>query len=739
MPGTAVTVPTFRWRGRYFPEIFQSLLDYVRINLPELTDEDPHEPMIQLLRAFALASHWDGLLADHIALESQFGSCRKRQSAANALALIGERLLQAVPAVADVVYRLASPLTASQDVLEPRSQVRAPRSGSREQITYETADSLVAMTRTDRPTKVLEYRAAGGIYTDVTANFIAAVAGVIWAGAPAAGDALYLGHSEVMVDEINLDFDMVAPLPSCLISTSYRALEYYANHFSLDHPTFVGRLGATIRFNLNGFLGTLDRHGSTVKVRCSTTGIEETIVTTWAGGGNRADTTGLLGQGVPSTLASDYPVTAEWREVEISKDEVETVGTLQRLKLGFTLPETLLRSWPLTTIQSTSAEWLRLRVINVDVTSPTLKGGNWTPNKQYYRTTVTQGRSVSDDPNGSTTGYADQSFTTRQGDVIEGTVQVFIDEGSGLVEWTEVDNFLSSLPTSRVFRIAGYDINGAAMIRFGDGQTGRVPVSGTDNLRIDYRVDAVEDGNLGAAEINEVVGGSRWFATVQNPRPATGWAEPEGASPTGLAQIKISKPAAFRANSKILTTDDAQTLVEAWATEDGSKPIARASAVQGAIPKVILITVAGPGGVAVPASILADLDLYLNGNPLTGYGGVTVVNNRCQVQNFTPYVVNITATVNVRLVGGEVPDPDDLTASITAALQDALSPLALRQDGTYEFNGGDTIFRSKLATLIMDADRDAIDDVIVTVPAASPTLGQYEWPVLGTVALSFTI
>jgi Baseplate J-like protein len=108
--------------------------------------------------------------------------------------------------------------------------------------------------------------------------------------------------------------------------------------------------------------------------------------------------------------------------------------------------------------------------------------------------------------------------------------------------WLPQPHLLDSLPDDRHF-VAEIDDQGAARIRFGDGELGRQPAAGT-RFRAAYRVGNGPGGNVGAGAIAYMVLDQRWHGaalTPRNPLPAGG-----GVAPEPLDDVRLAAPQAFR-------------------------------------------------------------------------------------------------------------------------------------------------------------------------------------------------
>jgi hypothetical protein len=100
---------------------------------------------------------------------------------------------------------------------------------------------------------------------------------------------------------------------------------------------------------------------------------------------------------------------------------------------------------------------------------------------------------------------------------------MFVDEGGGEVEWTNVTalgrTLLSSGPRDRHFAVR-QDATGTLTVKTSaDGVFGRVPPLGVDNVRFEYRVGAARDGNVGAGTVTVNTAGAELVKSATNPRP----------------------------------------------------------------------------------------------------------------------------------------------------------------------------------------------------------------------------
>lgn len=110
------TVGGLNFAGFYYPEIYRSLLQYLRINKDRLglTDENDYEVHTQLLSSFAAVGHMNNTRLDSIATEMFIDSAQLRSSIKELLRLQGIELKTATPAVAEILAKLSTSTSVNQ-------------------------------------------------------------------------------------------------------------------------------------------------------------------------------------------------------------------------------------------------------------------------------------------------------------------------------------------------------------------------------------------------------------------------------------------------------------------------------------------------------------------------------------------------------------------------------------------------------------------------------------------------
>ena len=791
-----IEIPNFDFSGFYYPELLRSLIQYQRVNVPEITDESDEEPFQQLLRCYALIGHLNNVLLDITANESLLPTARLLESVRGHLALIDVTLRQATPASVDMVLELSKVFLVAIELVPQDSQFGTVGTDESPEIIFESNDSFTIQP-SNVPTAVwifeagiveildntieagdgpviegVDFRAGteytvGGdipttlanIATAVNSNGADSILGRVFAlsdgisklsiipliegitsiavseidsgvdnfftkngsfgsnraglastdaspfnlfpATPKKGDIVYVGHENVLVNTLEFILDSFA-------SGITFALEFFDSTLEDGNPDSVTNLGSNLQLDLTTLLGDDDRNGAVVRVVLSSTGSSETRVSEFIGGKNVVKTLGLLGQSVVSTATADYVVVTNWNEVSDITDG--TLELTQNGKMSFTLPQNQSQNWLKSVINTIDGYYLRLRVINVTApTNPIVDRIKIDSGEQFVLVGITQGQTVTDEPLGSSNGDTNQEFLLTFAPLIEGTLLIEIDEGSGFQPWNLKENFLSSNSSSRDYTL---EITAAddATIKFGDGVQGKIPVSGVDNIRALYRVGADVDGNVGARTITVNKAGISFVQRVFNPRQAAGWATKEGSTEEDLARLKVEGPATLRTRGRGITTTDIEFLATQFTTEEGSKLVARALAIEETFGvKTIEVVVVGFGGSILTEAQRDELRDFFNGNKELGIDPVILANHEVTIVNYTPKAIDVTAVVT----GGNAEE-------IKNAITSLLNPESVFDDGvTKRWAFAQEVPVSVINSVIFDVDPLNIKKAVITVPQAT--------------------
>lgn len=229
---------------------------------------------------------------------------------------------------------------------------------------------------------------------------------------------------------------------------------------------------------------------------------------------------------------------------------------------------------------------------------------------------ATHGETVSEIAGSGRAAQADQRFVLRQSPLTyvgsprpegcEATLEVRVNE----LRWNPVPTLFEQGPDARVYRIT-QDDEGRSTVQFGDGVEGARLPSGQDNVRLHYRRGLGVAGNLRAGSLSTLLSRPLGLKAVRNPVAASGGADAESRE-----AIRTNAPISVLTLGRAVSPGDYADFARSFAG------IAKSHALW--VPygpaRGMHVTVAGPGGAAIPGNSqrLADLVRALReaGDPL---------------------------------------------------------------------------------------------------------------------------
>jgi len=329
--------------------------------------------------------------------------------------------------------------------------------------------------------------------------------------------------------------------------------------------------------------------------------------------------------------------------------------------------------------------------------------------------TCVEGISIPNEVLGSSNGTTGQSFILDQFPVVWQSETLEVNEGSGWVEWTRQDDFSASDGDDKHYLVK-VDEDGYYYIHFGNGTNGKIPVRGTNNIRVSYRKGGGIVGNVGAGAINSLVSAISYVESVTNISAASG-----GTNRETLDHARIFGPANIKALNRIVTTADAEALAESYvSTTHGG--IAKAKAYEIGTLKSTLMIVPRAGG--NPSSgLVTELQSYIDARRM--------ICTTVTVSNPNYISVNITATIYA-LPGYS---SNQVGASVVDAIYKLMSPTYQDPEtGLYPHDFGQNINLSDLYSAIDSAV--GVKYVNISLPAENITINDYAIATPGTISLT---
>lgn len=245
----------------------------------------------------------------------------------------------------------------------------------------------------------------------------------------------------------------------------------------------------------------------------------------------------------------------------------------------------------------------------------------------YGTVTATQGVTVTSEVLGMSDGTPAQVFQLLQFPAIEQTVQVFVDEGSGPLQWMFFEHLIDAQPTALAYTTR-VDAFGRTSVRFGDDINGRVPFNGAA-ITVTYRVGGGSVGNVGAGTIINITDTIASVSDVNNLGPATGGTDPETND-----QMRVNAPRAMSTLKRAVSLDDFANICF------NVVGVAKANAF-GLTPNNVTIWIAPSGG-GIPTQQLKQRVLSYLADKKVGPNGQIVITDPTYVP------VNITTDVMVK-------------------------------------------------------------------------------------------
>lgn len=144
-----IKVPDIQIAGDYFPQIAARLRQYGRVNVPEITNEDPREPFIQAERAFALVGHYSSVLLDMVGNSLYLKTATLPETVQLLLELIGSKLLPAGPARVEMLGKLSARYAGATRLLEAYRKFATKRTADVPELVFENPLALDLTVRND--------------------------------------------------------------------------------------------------------------------------------------------------------------------------------------------------------------------------------------------------------------------------------------------------------------------------------------------------------------------------------------------------------------------------------------------------------------------------------------------------------------------------------------------------------------------------------------------------------------
>jgi len=296
----------------------------------------------------------------------------------------------------------------------------------------------------------------------------------------------------------------------------------------------------------------------------------------------------------------------------------------------------------------------------------------------------------------ASTGLPSQERELSYSPVIEPSVVVTINEGSGDDIWTAVDSFFSSDSNDKNYTVE-MQADDKILIIFGDGVNGKIPVLNSV-ITVSYVQGGGTGGNIGRETITKIAssvvddGNNTVALTVNNPNASSGGADKES-----LNVARVRAPALYASVYRALSPTDFESLSSGY-NDPSYGTISNAEVVESQVANAVSVYVwaMDSNGFATTTSsgLKASLRDYLLYRVAEGYL-VSIIDGYTTA-------VNITATVTVATGFVQTTVKNDVNNAINTLFQ------------TENLTPGQDFYLSNLYEAIENVG--GVDRVDITIP-----------------------
>jgi len=328
MAGSTVLLPPFNFSAFYYAQILEALLEYKRQNIPEISNENPFETGVQLLRAFALVGHLNNVNVDITALEMTLPTAQLLQNVINLLKLIDFRVRSNIPATTTLRAQLTRGYSTTTLIVPELALFGTRRRANTPSLLFEAQESLsVSATDVlsgawvrDETNELWKTEATTRANTDAFPFTVNRSAGQVV--------SLYVGHDSAFTDTVDFSgitaFDIGDDRTATPVAVYY---QFFDGSTEDTTPDSVVVQPSNLRVELNGLLGTNTKADTYAHVTLNATGATERLKVQWDGV-NFVETSAFLSQTTVSTDVEDYTVGTPWKDVQLATNTTEAAPTV---------------------------------------------------------------------------------------------------------------------------------------------------------------------------------------------------------------------------------------------------------------------------------------------------------------------------------------------------------------------------------------------------------------------------
>jgi predicted phage baseplate assembly protein len=351
--------------------------------------------------------------------------------------------------------------------------------------------------------------------------------------------------------------------------------------------------------------------------------------------------------------------------------------------------------------ETTARYWIRARVVRSQYERP--------PRLLAVRTNtmrLLQMETVQQEVLGGSTGRRDQVFAVDNTPVLDGSLHLQIDQGSGFEDWSEVPDFFGSGPNDRHYALN----RTTGEIRFGDGFRGAIPVANVANpsanvVAAEYRYGGGAQANVPAGTLRALRNAVEGIDdnAIEQVMAAYGGRDEET-----LDEAKQRAPAAIRARCRAVTADDFEYFARQAAN------VARARALPLRHPEFPGVQVPG----VITVVVVPDSDAP---NPMPSEGTLRTVCAYLDQRRLLTTEVYVVppdyqlVRVSVEVTADDGADLAQVHAGVDQALIDYFHPLRGGEDGLGWRFGGAILFSRVFQRVLAVPGAESIGRLVIAI------------------------
>ncbi len=319
---------------------------------------------------------------------------------------------------------------------------------------------------------------------------------------------------------------------------------------------------------------------------------------------------------------------------------------------------------------------------------------------------ATQARTVKDEVLGGSSGLPNQVFALANKPVLDGTLELQVDQGDGFQDWTPVQDFFGYSANDQVYVLD----RTTGEVRFGDGTNGSIPVANANRpnnnvvARV-YRYGGGKQGNVPAGALaNLLISITGLDASkVGNLFPAF-----SGQDEETLDHAKLRAPLALKSRCRAVTKEDFEYL----AKQSGG--VARAFAMSLAHPNFPGVRVPGVVTIIiVPES--DDLNPVPSGGMLRTVCAYLNLRRLLTTELFVVPPTYQLVNVHAELIAQNSADLAEVKTGVETALLNYFHPLRGGDDGNGWPFGGTIYFSRAYQQVLQVAGVARVEKVVITL------------------------